>query len=87
MGFYYGPGSSGPEEKPGSWKETLVIIWTVFRVLSVPLAVLFGAVAYLVLVFWLFTLHYLAGLAALLVVVLLVVARGVWEARHPPQLK
>lgn len=87
MGFYYGPGSPSPDEKPGGWKETILIIWTVFRVLAVPLGVLFGAVAYLVLVFWLFTLHYLAGLAALLLVVGLIVARGIWEGRHPPHLK
>lgn len=88
MGFYYG--SSGPEpgnEKPGGLKEALYITWAVFRALALPLAVLFGGVAYLVLLFFLFALSVWAGLAGILVVVAAVIARGVWEATHPPHLE
>ncbi|MCC6382485.1 MAG: hypothetical protein IT304_08240 [Dehalococcoidia bacterium] len=88
MGFYYGPSGPEPdEEKPGGLKEALYITWAVFRALALPLAVLLGGVAYLVLVFFLFTFSVWAGLAAILVVVAAVVARGVWEATHPPHLE
>ena len=87
MGFYYGSGSPPPEDKPGGFKEVVLITWAVFRVLAIPLGVLFGGVALLVLLFFLFTVHPLAGLGGILALVAVVAARGVWEWRHPPTLK
>lgn len=88
MGFYYGNGSPEPEDnKSGGLKEALVITWVVFQVLALPLAILIGGIAYLVLLFYLFTWHPLAGLAGILVIVAAVAARGVWEAKHPPQIE
>ncbi len=85
MGFYYGS-NTPPEDKPGGFRETIVLIWAVFLVLAVPLGILLGGLAYLVLVFFLFSVHPLAGLAAISLVILALVARGVWEARHPPEI-
>lgn len=85
MGFYYGPGGGEPEEdKPGTLKEALVLTWVVFRVLAVPLAILFGTLAAIGVIIYLFILHWAAGVAVIALIVLALVARGVWEAKHPP---
>lgn len=87
MGFYYGPGSQPPDDKPGSLKEALAITWVVFSLLAKPLALLFGGVIYILVLFWLFAFHPLAGLAGLAVPVAGITARGIWEWRHPPELR
>jgi putative flippase GtrA len=88
MSFYYGSNKSdGPEDKPSGFKETLQIIWVVFRVLAMPVGVLLGVVLALVLLFYLFTLTPYLGLAAIAAIVVAVVARGIWEARHPPEIR
>ena len=87
MGFYYGSSGPPPEDKPGGFRETILIIWVAFRVLAVPLGIMLGVLFALILLFWLFTLHYLAGLAAIAAIIAAVVARGVWEAKHPPDFK
>lgn len=87
MSFYYGSSQPPDDDKPGGFKEAMVITLAVFRVLAIPLALLFGGVFYLVLLFYLFSLHPLAGLAGILLVVGALVARGVWEAKHPPALE
>lgn len=87
MGFYYG--SDKPPEgsdKPGSFREAIVITWVVFTVLAKPLGILFGSVLYLVLVVVLFGVHPLAGGTALALPIAALVARGIWEWRHPPEL-
>ncbi len=83
MGFYYGGGKEPP---PGSWRETFSIIWIVFRTLALPLAVIFGSVAALFLLIWLFTIHPLAGGAFILAGLLALAAFAWWEWRHPPRL-
>ena len=88
MGFYYSSNNNdGPEDKPGGFKETIQIIWVVFRILALPLGVLLGVILAFVLIFWLFTLTAYLGLAAIAAIVIAVVARGVWEARHPPKIR
>ncbi len=87
MGFYYGSGEPPQDDKSGGFKETVQIIWAVFSVLALPLGIILGVVAGLVLLFFLFTLHVVAGLAAVLVIAAAVAARGVWEAKHPPELR
>jgi hypothetical protein len=87
VGFYSGSSKPPKEEKEGSWKEIFQIIWAVFSVLAMPLAVLVGAVLYLFFVFFLFTVSAYAGLAGLGLVVAGVVGYGIWEAKHPPELK
>jgi hypothetical protein len=49
--------------------------------------ILLGAVFYLVIVFWAFSIHPLLGLGSLLVAVAAVGARAVWEAKHPPEIR
>jgi uncharacterized protein (DUF2062 family) len=45
-----------------------------------------GAIIGLVMIIWLFSITPLLGLGALAAVVLAIVLRGVWEAKHPPEL-
>lgn len=87
MGFYYGSNAPPPNDKPGGLKEVVLITWAVFRALAMPLGVLFGGVGLLVLLFFLFTVHPLAGFGGIATLVAVVAARGFWEWRHPPTLK
>lgn len=86
VGFYYSSGQPPEEDKSGSWKEIFQIILVVFQVLAVPLAILMAGILYLVFVFWMFSISGWLGVGSLLLIVLAVVARGVWEAKHPPEL-
>ena len=70
MGFYYSSGQPPEEDKPGSWKEIIQIIWVVFTVLALPLGILLAGIAYLFFVFWMFTISPYAGFGSLLLVVL-----------------
>ncbi|MEO8541916.1 MAG: hypothetical protein ABI577_19420 [bacterium] len=86
MGFYYG--SNEPPKKDSSsssWREIITIILVVFRTLALPLGMLFGVVFGLVGIIYAFTVSPWLGLAILLLIVGAVVARGVWEAKHPPE--
>lgn len=86
MGFYYGSSTPPDEPPPGSWRETLLIIWVVFKALALPLGLLFGAIFGFVLLLWAFLTSVLLGLALLGLVVAAVAAWAVWEAKHPPDL-
>lgn len=86
MGFYYGS-SQPPDDDPppGSWRETFIIIWAVFKTLALPLGLLFGVVFGVILVIWAFIVNPWIGLALVLLIVGALVARGIWEAKHPPE--
>lgn len=86
MGFYYGSGKP-PDDEPGGFKETLLIIWVVFQTLALPMGILLGGLSVLVLLFVLFAAHPLVGLSGLLAIVAAVVGYGAWEAKHPPEIK
>ncbi|MCS7294297.1 MAG: hypothetical protein RMK15_06320, partial [Chloroflexota bacterium] len=79
MGFYHGRGSEPP---PGSWRETFAIIGIVFRTLALPLAILFGTIGGLFLLFWLFAISPLAALGAVILGLGGLAARALWEWRH-----
>ena len=84
MGFYYGSGQPPQDEPPGGFKETVTIIVAVFRVLAVPVAIMFGGIFALVGLVYLFVFSKLAGLAVVAILLLALAARAVWEAKHPP---
>ena len=86
MGSYYSPGNE-PGGDEGGWRETIAIIIVVFRVLAKPLALLFGVLFGLVFIFWAFTVSPFAGLGLLLLIVAALIARGIWEAKHPPEIR
>lgn len=86
MGFYYGSSQPPDEPEPGGWRETITIIFVVFRVLAVPLAILMGAIFGLFALFWLFTVHVILGFGVIGILVGALVVRGIWEAKHPPEL-
>ena len=87
VGFYYGSGAPPPKEKSGSLKEVALITWVVFKTLALPMAVLLGGVILLVGFFYLFSLNPLFGLGGILLIILAVLGRGVWEWRHPPEIR
>ncbi len=88
MGFYYGSSKPPEDEKgPGGFKESILITVAVFKVLALPLGVIFGGLTGLVVLFWLFTVSGWLGLAALVVIALGIVGFGIWEYRHPRELK
>ncbi|OAI40804.1 hypothetical protein AYO38_05130 [bacterium SCGC AG-212-C10] len=87
MGFYYSSGQPpDKDEKPGGFKETLLIIWAVFSVLAVPFGLMFAGIAYLVILFFMFSASVFLGLAWIGLLVAVIAARGVWEAKHPPDI-
>ncbi len=87
MGFYYGS-NQPPEKDPStsSWGDILAIILAVFKTLALPLGILFGTVFGLIAIIFAFTVSGWLGLGIVLVIAGAVVARGVWEAKHPPVL-
>jgi hypothetical protein len=87
MAFYYGSGEPPKEDPPpGSWRETLAIIFAVFKALALPLGLLFGAIFGLMLLVWAFTFSPWIGLAIIAVGLASVAGYGLWEAKHPPEL-
>ena len=87
MGFYYGSSEPPQDNKPGGFKEAMLITLAVFRALALPLGVIFGGLFGLILLFWLFTVSMWAGLAAILAIALALAAFGFWEYRHPPEIE
>ncbi len=88
MGFYYSPGNDPKKDEPsGGFRETFAIIWVVFRVLALPMGVLLGVIVGFVLLLWLFTVTAYLGFGVIVLLVLGLVARGIWEAKHPPELR
>lgn len=86
MGFYYGSNQPPDDDPPpGSWRETFQIIWAVFQTLALPLGLLFGVVFGVILVIWAFIVNPWIGLVLVLLVIGGLVARGIWEAKHPPE--
>jgi hypothetical protein len=86
MGFYYSGGNEPPKDDKPGFKETMAIIWVVFRVLAVPLGLIIGILLGLVALFWLFTVEKFLGFGIVALIILALIVRGVWEARHPPDL-
>jgi hypothetical protein len=87
MSFYYGSSQPPDGDKPGSLKEALAMTWVVFSLLAKPFAFVVAGLAYLFLLFWAFNFHALAGVTAIALPLAAVAARGLWEWRHPPELK
>jgi hypothetical protein len=85
MSFYYDPGNQpDDDEDQGSLREALAITFVVFKVLAIPVAIMFGAVASLILLFVLFSTHVLLGVGALGLIAVAIGVRAIWEWKHPP---
>jgi len=88
MGFYYSQGKPPPDDgKPGGFRETVTIIWVVFKLLALPVGALMGMLLGLMLLFYAFALSPILGFGLVGLGILALVARGVWEAKHPPELR
>ena len=86
MGFYYGSNQPPEDDKAGGLRDVLAISWAVFSVLAIPLGLMLGVILYFGALFWLFSIHWGLGLAWLAILVAGISIRGVWEAKHPPEL-
>lgn len=86
MGFYYGPGGDPPKDDKPGFRETITIIWVVFQALALPVGIIIGGLLAIVLVIWLFTIAAYLGFILIGIIVAALVARAVWEAKHPPDL-
>lgn len=85
MGFYYGPSSAPePEKEPGGCMEALVLTRAAFAALAIPMLVLVGAIAGIVLLFVTFSIHWLVGLLYLGLIAAGVFAYSRWERRKFP---
>lgn len=85
MGFYYGP-SSGPEpeKEPGGCMEALILTRAAFAALAIPVLVLVGAIAGIVLLFVAFSMHWIAGVLYLALIAAGIFAYARWERRKFP---
>jgi hypothetical protein len=87
VGFYYGSSQPPPEDEKGSLKEAFLITIAVFRLLAIPLLVLLGGGAYVVAVFYLFSINAFAGYGGLSAILVVIGAVWLWEKTHPPALE
>ena len=87
VGFYYGSGQPPDDDKSGGFRDVFIIVWVVLRMVAVPIGALLAIIVGLVFIVWLFTVSGFLGLGAILLIVAAVVARGIWEAKHPPDLR
>ena len=90
MGFYYGPSQAPePEKEPGGCMEALLLTRAAFGALALPILILFGAMGGLLLVLYLFSVHVLLGVVALVALALGVAVYARWERTRfqsgPPQ--
>lgn len=79
MGFYYGPSKPPEEKEPGGCMEALILTRAAFGALAVPLLILFGAIGGLVVVLYLFAVHVLLGLTAIVALALGIAVYARWE--------
>jgi hypothetical protein len=68
MGFYYGNSQPPKEKEPGGCRDVLVLTRVVFGVLFWPLAVMIGVIIGLVLVIYLWSIFWLLGVLALVLI-------------------
>jgi hypothetical protein len=84
MGFYYGPSKPEPEKEPGGCMEALILTRAAFAALALPVGILLGAILGLVLLVYLFSVHWLLGLAFLGVLGAGIAWYSRWERRRFP---
>ena len=85
MGFYYGPSSAPePEKEPGGCMEALVLTRAAFAALAIPVAVLVGSIAAIVLLFVAFSVHWLVGLLYIGLIVAGIALYARWERKRFP---
>jgi hypothetical protein len=85
MGFYYGRSSAPePEKEPGGCMEALILTRAAFGALAIPMLVLVGAIAGIVLLFVTFSIHWLVGILYLALIGAGIFAYSRWERRKFP---
>ena len=84
--MYYNDGKGGGDKEPHWFKLVLVIVLAAYQELFWPMAMLFGAIFGVVLFLYLFTMHSLAALGFLALVITAVWLVHLWkESEEPPR--
>ena len=87
MGFYYGSSTPPPDDDKASLKDVIVLSLAVFRMLALPLGIMMAGGAYIVFVFFMFSMSPFAGYASLALIGVVVGSIYIWEKTHPPTLE
>jgi hypothetical protein len=74
-----------PQKEPNGCLQTLVITRIILQILFVPMMLVAGGIAAVLVFFFALTVNPLYGLAVLLVVGFLLYLLGRWEASRTPQ--
>jgi hypothetical protein len=87
MSFYYGPSEPPPsKERFGGLKEFWAVCLAVFSVLAWPLALIFGAIIWLVVTVILFGVHWSLGLLMIALLAAGIGAFAYWDRHRTPNL-
>jgi len=82
MGFYHGSVQQPePEKEPGGCMEVLIISRAIFGVLLIPLAVVLGVLAAIIVLVALFSVHWALGLLGLATAAVGIAWYARWERR------
>ena len=84
MGFYYGPSTPEPEKEPGGCMEALILTRAAFAALALPVAILLGAILGVVLVIYLFSIHWVWGVLFLALLIAGIAWYARWEQKKFP---
>lgn len=79
MGFYYGQSEPPEEKEPGGCRDVFLLTRVVFGVLLAPLAVMLGIILGLILVIYLWSIFWLLGILAIVLVAAGVGFYAHWE--------
>jgi len=86
MGFYYGPSSPPPDDDEDDkvrLRDAVGLVLAMFKVLSVPFAIIFGGMLVVLALFMLFTINIVLGYAAMGIGVGGLIAHALWDSKRP----
>jgi hypothetical protein len=90
MSFYYGPSSPPPDDEDDEkfrFRDAAGLVFALFKVLVVPFTIILGGLIVLGTLFWLFTVNLALGYVVLAVGLSALIARAVWDSKHPKAKK
>lgn len=83
MGFYYGSGTPPPEDEDKvRFREVISLVFAMFKVLSVPFAIIMGGLLVVLTLFWLFTVDIVLGYAVMGIGIGGLIIRAIWDSKH-----
>jgi len=86
MGFYYGPSSPPPDDDDDDkfrLRDAIGLVLAMFKVMTVPFAILTGGMLAVLGLFVLFTINILLGYAAMGIGIGALVVHALWDSKRP----